>query len=61
MSSAIKFVMFRLLVSLFRRSFYSRRDLPLQNLALRQQLLALRRAEAEAKSPSTGSLVLGCH
>ncbi len=35
--------MFRLLLGLFRRSLYSRRDLLLENLALRQQLLALRR------------------
>jgi putative transposase len=35
--------MFRLLLGLFRRSFYSRRDLLLENLALRQQLLALQR------------------
>jgi len=32
--------MFRLLFGLFWRSFYSRRDLLLENLTLRQQLLA---------------------
>lgn len=35
--------MSRLLLGLFWRSFYSRRDLLLENLALRQQLSALRR------------------
>src|SRR6202140_173697 len=35
--------MLRLLLGLFRRSFYSRRDLLFENLALRQQLLCLRR------------------
>lgn len=35
--------MFRLLLGLFRRSFRSRRDLLLENLALRQQLMALKR------------------
>src|SRR5260370_11488682 len=35
--------MLRLLLGLFRQSFYSRRDLLLENLVLRQQLLALKR------------------
>ncbi|MBZ5533437.1 MAG: hypothetical protein LAO20_18565 [Acidobacteriia bacterium] len=35
--------MFRLLLGLFRRSIRSRRDLLLENLALRQQLMALKR------------------
>ena len=35
--------MVRLLLGLFQRSFYSRRDLLLENLAIRQQLLAMQR------------------
>jgi len=38
-----KIRMLRLLLGLFRQSFYSRRDLLLENLVLRQQLLALKR------------------
>lgn len=41
--TAIKAVMLRLFLGLFRRSFCSRRDLLLENLALRQQLLAMKR------------------
>ena len=37
--------MLRLLLGLFRRSFRSRRDLLLENLALRQQLLVLKRRQ----------------
>jgi putative transposase len=41
--------MFRLLSGLFRRSFYSRRDLLLENLALRQQLLTCQRRKTRPR------------
>ncbi len=41
--------MLRLLLSLFRRCLYSRRDLLLENLALRQQLLALQRRKPKPR------------
>jgi len=41
--------MVRLLLGLFRRSFYSRRDLLLENLALRQQLLAMQRRKPKPR------------
>jgi len=49
--------MFRLLFGLFRHFFSSRRDLLLENLALRQQLLALQRRKA--KNPDLLTLI-GC-
>ena len=41
--------MLRLLLGLFRRSFYSRRDLLLENLALRQQLVVLQRRKPKLR------------
>lgn len=41
--------MLRLLLGLFRRCLYSRRDLLLENLALRQQLLALQRRKPKPR------------
>ncbi len=41
--------MVRLLIGLFQRSFYSRRDLLLENLALRQQLLAMQRQKPKPR------------
>lgn len=41
--------MLRLLLGLFRRSFHSRRDLLLENLALRQQLLCLQRRKPRTR------------
>jgi hypothetical protein len=45
----IKIVMLWLLLGLFRRSFRSRRDLLLENLALRQQLLVLKRRNTKPR------------
>jgi len=45
-SIAINFVMLRLMIGLFRRCLYSRRDRLLEKSALRQQLLAQRRWQA---------------
>jgi putative transposase len=47
--AAIKLAMVRLLLGLFRRSFHSRRDLLLENLVLRQQLMALQRRKPKPR------------